>query len=179
MKIILKNAKIIDVSSPFHNQIVDVKITNEIIDSISPTISKHEDYTEIEIPNLCLSKGWFDSSVSFGEPGFEDRETIAHGLEVAAKSGFTAVALQPNTFPIIDNQSQIQFVQQKAMHSGVDLFPIGALTKNSEGDVVALRTPGGIEELEILAVEYKALDTHLAPSHLQLSENPGADAPAA
>ena len=49
-----------------------------------------------------------------------------------------------------------------------------ALTKNSEGDVVALRTPGGIEELEILAVEYKALDTHLAPSHLQLSENPGA-----
>ena len=133
MKIILKNAKIIDVSSPFHNQIVDVKITNEIIDSISPTISKHEDYTEIEIPNLCLSKGWFDSSVSFGEPGFEDRETIAHGLEVAAKSGFTAVALQPNTFPIIDNQSQIQFVQQKAMHSGVDLFPIGALTKNSEG----------------------------------------------
>jgi len=54
-----------------------------------------------------------------------------------------------------------------------------ALTKNSEGDVVMLRTPGGIEELEILAVEYRALDTHLAPSHLQLAANPAADSPAA
>ena len=54
-----------------------------------------------------------------------------------------------------------------------------ALTKNSEGDVVMLRTPGGIEELEILAVEYKALDTHLAPSHLQFAANPAADSPAA
>mgnify|MGYP001205338819 FL=1 len=54
-----------------------------------------------------------------------------------------------------------------------------ALTKNSEGDIVMLRTPGGIEELEVLSVEYKALDTHLAPSHLTLSANPAADNPAA
>ena len=44
-----------------------------------------------------------------------------------------------------------------------------ALTKNREGDTVLLPTPGGMEELEILAVVYKALDTHLAPSHTQLT----------
>ena len=44
-----------------------------------------------------------------------------------------------------------------------------ALTKGREGDIIALRTPAGVEELEILAVEYKALDTHLAPSHTQLA----------
>jgi transcription elongation factor GreB len=54
-----------------------------------------------------------------------------------------------------------------------------ALTKNSEGDTVMLRTPGGIEELEILSVEYRALDTHLAPSHLTLAANPAADTPTA
>jgi len=43
-----------------------------------------------------------------------------------------------------------------------------ALTKSREGDIVALPTPAGVEELEILAVEYKALATHLAPSHTQL-----------
>jgi transcription elongation factor GreB len=42
------------------------------------------------------------------------------------------------------------------------------LTKNHEGDVVMLPTPAGLEELEILAVEYKALDTHETPSHTQL-----------
>lgn len=53
-----------------------------------------------------------------------------------------------------------------------------ALTKNREGDTVMLPTPGGIEELEILAVQYKALDTHLAPSHTQLT-TPQANAAAA
>ena len=53
-----------------------------------------------------------------------------------------------------------------------------ALTKNREGDSVMLPTPGGIEALEILEVVYTALDTHLAPSHTQLTA-PQADAVAA
>jgi len=72
-----------------------------------------------------------------GEPGFEDRETIANGLQVAAKSGFTTIALQPNTFPIVDNQSQVHFVQQKATGFATKLYPIGALTMNSEGTDLA------------------------------------------
>jgi transcription elongation factor GreB len=39
-----------------------------------------------------------------------------------------------------------------------------ALTKAREGDVVTLRTPGGVEELEILEVRYEALATGAAPS---------------
>jgi len=133
MNIIIRQAKIVDPKSPFHNQIVDVKINNGVFEKISTTLPKENGYQEIEIPNLHLSQGWFDSSVSLGEPGFEDRETIANGLQVAAKSGFTAIALQPNSFPVIDNQSQVHFVQQKANGSATSLYPIGALTKNSEG----------------------------------------------
>lgn len=133
MKVIIRQAKIVDPKSPFHNQTVDVKINDGIFEKISTTLPKEDGFQEIEIPNLHLSQGWFDSSVSLGEPGFEDRETIANGLQVAAKSGFTAIALQPNTFPVIDNQSQVHFVQQKANDSATNLYPIGALTKNSEG----------------------------------------------
>ncbi len=75
--------------------------------------------------------------MSFGEPGFEDRETIENGLQVAAQSGFTGVALQPNALPVIDNQSHIFFVKQKAAQSATSLYPIGALTKNSEGTDLA------------------------------------------
>jgi dihydroorotase len=117
--------------------VVDVKINDTIIEKIGKNLSPKTDYEEITHPDLHLSQGWFDSSVSLGEPGYEDRETIANGLNVAAKSGFTGVALQPNTFPILDNQSQIQFVQQKANHLATDVFPIGAFTKNSEGTDLA------------------------------------------
>lgn len=137
MKIIIREAKIIDSKSPFHNQVVDVKINDGILEKIGTNLSPSDDYEEIKQSNLHLSQGWFDSSVSFGEPGFEDRETIANGLNVAAKSGFTAVALQPNSAPILDNQSQILFVKQKANNTATDLFPIGALTKNNEGNDLA------------------------------------------
>ena len=137
MKIIIREAKIIDSKSPFHNQTVDLLISNGILKEIGKSISNSENATEIKLDNLHISQGWFDSSVSLGEPGFEDRETIANGLNVAARSGFTAIVLQPNSSPIIDNQSQINFVINKSNGFATQLFPIGALTKNSEGKDMA------------------------------------------
>ena len=137
MNLIIREAKIIDSKSPFHNQIVDVIITNGLIEKIGVQLSNSNGYEELKKENLHLSEGWFDSSVSLGEPGFEDRETIANGLAVAAKSGFTAIALQPNSYPIIDNQSQINFVKNKANGFATQLFPIGAFTKESDGKDMA------------------------------------------
>ncbi len=137
MNLIIRKAKIIDPKSNFHNQVVDLKIVDGKFEKIGSNLSNLENLEEINLDNLHVSQGWFDTSVCFGEPGFEDRETIANGLNVAAKSGFTAVCLQPNSFPIIDNQSQINFVKNKSLGLATDLFPIGALTKNSEGKDMA------------------------------------------
>ncbi|RXR32550.1 dihydroorotase [Flavobacterium piscinae] len=137
MKIIIRNATIIDPNGEHHNQKIDLKIEGKTIEKMGVNLPSEKDYEEISLENLHLSKGWFDSSVSLGEPGFEDRETIANGLTVAAKSGFTAIALQPNSFPVIDNQSQVRFVKEKASNNAVNLFPIGALTKGSEGNDLA------------------------------------------
>jgi len=137
MNLIVREATIIDSKSPFHNQRVDVKINSGTIEKIGTKIPNENGFEEIHLENLHLSQGWFDSSISLGEPGYEDRETIANGLNVAAKSGFTAVALQPNSYPIIDNQSQINFVKNKAKGFATELFPIGAFTKESEGKDMA------------------------------------------
>jgi len=137
MKVIIREAKIIDPKSPFHNQTVDVKITNGVFEKLGTALPSEKGYDEINHPHLHISQGWFDSSTSLGEPGFEDRETIANGLLVAAKNGFTGVALQPNTMPVLDNQSQIHFVLQKAKGCATNLFPIGAFSKNSEGNDLA------------------------------------------
>lgn len=137
MNLLLRKAKIIDVNSIFHNKVVDVEINNGIFSAIGENLPLKKDFKEINLDHLQISNGWFDSSVSLGEPGFEDRETIQNGLNVAAKSGFTKIALQPNTFPIIDNQSQINFVKSKANGFATEIYPIGALTKNSEGKDLA------------------------------------------
>ena len=137
MKFIIRSAKIIDSKSPFHNKTVDILIVDGLIKKIGTSLSNSENAEEIKLDNLHVSQGWFDSSVCLGEPGFEDRETIANGLTVAAKSGFTAIALQPNSFPIIDNQSQVNFVLNKALGCATQLYPIGALSKESAGKDMA------------------------------------------
>ena len=133
MNILLKAATIIDPESEFHNSTQDILIENGVIKKIAPSIKNPENIQEIKRKNLHISQGWFDSSVSFGEPGFEERETILNGLKTAASSGFTTVGLNPNTHPIMDSSSDISFVSSKASHNPVSLLPIGALTTKSEG----------------------------------------------
>ncbi|MBA5791631.1 dihydroorotase [Flavobacterium sp. xlx-214] len=132
MNILIKSATIIDSSSEFNQKKVDIKIENGVISEIASEINNSV-FEQISFDNLHVSSGWMDASVAFGEPGFEDRETINNGLMVAAKSGFTHIAYQPNTYPVIDNQSLVSFVKTKAQNHATSLHPIGAFTKNQEG----------------------------------------------
>jgi dihydroorotase len=137
MTLLLKSATIIDKSSPFHQQKKDILIENGIITKISDAINNHNATKVIELENLHISQGWFDSSVCFGEPGFEDCETIENGLNTAAKSGFTGVAVNPNTNPVADHKSTIDFLKNKATGFATKLYPIGCLTKNAESKDLA------------------------------------------
>ena len=137
MKILIKSARIIDDESPFDNQIMDILIQDGTISRISPSIEAADVDQELEYENLHVSPGWFDSSVNFGEPGFEERETIANGLRVAAMSGFTAVAVNPGNKPVTDNKGAVSFLRQKAAGQPVELYPIGALTLESRGKALA------------------------------------------
>ncbi|WP_158838080.1 dihydroorotase [Polaribacter sp. L3A8] len=132
MTTLLKSATIIDSSSPYHHQKKDILITNGIIEKIDDSI-ENNNYKVVTLDNLHVSCGWFDTSVSFGEPGFEERENIKNGLNVAAKSGFTAVAVNANSNPVIDNKAAVEFLIHKAAGFATNLYPIAALTQNSEG----------------------------------------------
>ncbi len=136
MNLIFKNATIIDKNSPHNGKAVDIQIENGIITRIG-SVTDTNGFEVIDLPGLHISQGWFDSSVSFGEPGYEDRETITNGLNVAARSGFTDVALQPNGHPVADKQADISFLKMKAQGHATTLHPIGALIKGSEGKDIA------------------------------------------
>ncbi len=133
MKLLLKSATIVDASSKHHLKKRDVLIENGTILKIAANIPSSTKVKEISLKNLHISQGWFDSSVSFGEPGFEERETIENGLKVAAHSGFTSVAVNANSFPVTDSKSHIKYLKSKAEGNAVSLYPIGALTVGSKG----------------------------------------------
>ena len=137
MKILVRSAKVIDNESPHNNKVVDILIEDGVIKEIASPIKAKKVDQEISFENLHVSQGWFDSSVSFGEPGYEDRETLENGLLTAGKSGFTAIALNPGNDPVTDNKGTVNYLISKAQNSPVELFPIGALTIDSEGKDLA------------------------------------------
>jgi dihydroorotase len=134
--LLLKSATIVDAASKHHLKKRDVLIDKGVIKKIAASI-KEKDARVIDLPHLQISRGWFDSSVSFGEPGYEERETITNGLRTAALSGFTQVAVNPNTNPVTDTKAGVQFFKAKAEGNAVSLYPIGALTVRSEGKDLA------------------------------------------
>ena len=133
MSTLLKNATIIDANSPYHHQKKDILISDGKLEKIADSIPNKDNYTIVELENLHVSCGWFDTSVSLGEPGFEERETIKNGLQVAAKSGFTSIAINANTNPVIDSKADVEYLISKAINSATNLYPIAALTQGSKG----------------------------------------------
>ncbi|MEX0275744.1 MAG: dihydroorotase family protein, partial [Flavobacteriaceae bacterium] len=134
MDILIRSAKIVDASNKEHHlKKRDILIKNGIIESIAPRLETKGKAKEISHKNLCVSVGWFDSGVNFGEPGFEERETIENGLATAAHSGFTDVVLNTDIHPVPNTGSDIAFLKKSAEGHLANLWPLGALTSQSKG----------------------------------------------
>ena len=134
MKILIKNAKIIDSTSKHDNKVCDILINNNVIEKIGKSIQMDSETRIFKSDNLHLSQGWMDLHVNFGQPGFEQRETIDNGLKSAAQGGFTDVLLMPNTNPSIDNSTMVEFLRRYNIKSIVNIQVAGNLTKKQKGE---------------------------------------------
>lgn len=136
MKILIRQAKIIDEQSPFNGLIKDILVdTNQII-AIADQINETADQI-IESPDVCVSIGWVDTFANFCDPGIEYKETLETGSAAAAAGGFTQVFVLPNTDPVVDNKSQVSYIVQHSKLLPVSIHPIGAITKKIEGKDLA------------------------------------------
>tara|TARA_B100001142_G_C14336343_1_gene656053 strand:+ start:29 stop:1294 length:1266 start_codon:yes stop_codon:yes gene_type:complete len=135
MNILIKSVKIIDPNSKYHNKIMDVFIKNKKIEKIAKSIPNGNEKIYSK-RNLHLSPGWFDLHANFGEPGYEQKETLASGTNAALRGGFTGVMVMPNNIPNIDNKSMIQFIQNATKGKIVDVIPAGNITKKGKGNEI-------------------------------------------
>ncbi|GAB4516190.1 MAG: dihydroorotase [Allomuricauda sp.] len=134
MNILLKSAKMVcPENRELHLKKRDILIKKGIIEKIGASVEAPANVKTVEKANLHVSLGWFDSGVCFGEPGYEERDTIANGLLTAGKSGFTDVVLNPNTYPVPDTSSDMMFLKERGLGKATKLHPMGTLTKNADG----------------------------------------------
>ena len=136
MKLLIKQARIVDPSSPFNGQSADILIDNGIISKIGIALPDKAD-KEIAIEGLHASPGWVDVFANFADPGYEFKETLETGAAAAAAGGYTDVMVIPNTNPSIHNKAGVEYITHKSKSLPVNIHPIGAITKNTEGKELA------------------------------------------
>lgn len=136
MDVLIKNAFIIAPDRPHHNQRMDILIRNGVIQKIAKNIGESPKKL-IEGENLHVSIGWLDIGTQIGEPGYEHRENIESVCRSAAAGGYTSLACFPNTFPVIQSKSEIQFIKRSTEERLVSILPIGALSKETEGNEIS------------------------------------------
>ena len=89
----------------------------------------------IDCKNLILTPGLVDCRVFIGEPGGEHRETIKSASKAAASGGVTTLVMMPDTSPVIDDVSLVDFVRQTAWEkSRVRILPSAALSRGLKGE---------------------------------------------
>ena len=89
--------------------------------------------TIIDCKGLIITHGFCDIHSHFREPGREDKETLESGAFAALAGGFTRVCVMPNSDPPIDSPESIRYIVDRSEECPVYIHPIGAITKNQEG----------------------------------------------
>lgn len=134
---ILKNGRIIDPANGIDRK-ADLLIKDGRIASLeNVSKKKRSGWKEIDVKGCWVVPGLIDMHVHLREPGEEYKETVESGARAAAAGGFTAVACMPNTRPVNDNAAVTAFILKQAAKACVRIYPVGALSKASEGSTIA------------------------------------------
>ncbi len=89
----------------------------------------------IDLSGKHIFPGLVDMRVFVGEPGYEYKENFKTLSNAALAGGVTSVVTMPNTSPIIDNVSIVDFLKRRGRDkSKINIYPSASLTKNLEGN---------------------------------------------
>lgn len=96
------------------------------------------DFQVVDCGGLCLCPGLVDVRVQLREPGEEHKGTLASAGRAAAAGGITSMVCLPNTHPVIDDNSVVEFVARRARLLGLTkVYPYAAVTKRLDGEELA------------------------------------------
>jgi dihydroorotase len=138
-RIALRNARLIDPESGLDAR-GGLLIENGRIADVGPRLfndAEPSDPEVIDCKGLVLAPGLIDMRVFTGEPGSEHRETLETASRAAAAGGVTTMVVMPNTDPVIDEPSLVDFINRRAAATAkVRVVTMAALTRGLKGETM-------------------------------------------
>lgn len=136
MKMLIKNALII---SPYFKKgtIGSIYIEDSTIKKIEEKIEVKCDVV-YDAEGKYVLPGFIDMHCKICQTGYENKNNIILVSRGAAAGGYTTITSHPNTQPIIDNKTVVEYVYSKSReYSKVNIFPYGSITKGCLGNEIA------------------------------------------
>lgn len=133
MNILIRQAKIINKQSEFHEKTVDILIEGGVITSIKKNISPKANVRVVEANGLCVSNGWVDMQSAACDPGYEHKETLDSLIKCAVAGGFTTLCVHNYNQPALHTKAQIEYILNKTRNKIVDVLPFGTVTVEGKG----------------------------------------------
>ena len=144
--ILIRGGRLVDPAARIDSA-ADVLLKEGRVAEVAPQIKERADQV-IDARGLVIAPGFIDLHVHLREPGQSHKETIASGTAAAAAGGFTSVCAMPNTAPVNDSIEITRWMQQPERGAVVNVFPIAAATKGSQGkeltDFAGLQRAGAV-----------------------------------
>ena len=137
------NARIVDPASGYDGPGA-VIVTEGVIADVAKGAGLGKLSADVEVIDAggaLLIPGLIDIRVKTGEPGSEPKETLKSAALAAAAGGVTTIVVQPDTHPVMDEPSVVDFILRRARDIElVNVYPAGAATKGCEGQRMAVLT---------------------------------------
>ena len=144
MRLLIRGGRVIDPANRI-DEYLDILLADGKIARLGKNLPA-EDAQVLDAGGLAATPGLVDMHVHLREPGFEDKETVATGCAAAARGGVTTLVAMPNTRPATDCGEVVSLVRDKALPTGVNVLPAGAVTLGQKGEAltvfVALKAAG-------------------------------------
>lgn len=135
-QIIIQNARLLDPATG-RDERGDLSIEDDVIAAIGQDIKTPSHAEVIDVGGLCLAPGIIDLRVKTGEPGANQKETLASASAAAVAGGVTSMVLMPDTDPVIDDIALVEFIARQGEKASNRIYPSGALTQGLKGDAMA------------------------------------------
>ena len=147
MSLLLNSVTVSDSTSKYFNSKVNILIDSKgYIKKISKNKISDKVKKVVDFEGLYISESWFDFNANFCDPGYEYKENLKSGVNVAINSGFLDVLITPNTNPIIQTKADVSYIQEKSLNNFCKIHPSAAISKNFNGkdlnDIIDLHNSG-------------------------------------
>jgi len=134
---LFKNARVIDPVQKI-DKVMDIRVKGNTISEIGDNLEPSSQEEVLDLKGKILTTGFVDLHVHLREPGEEYKEDVESGSRAAAAGGFTGICPMPNTKPVCDNDTITEMLVIKGQRTGlVNVYPVGAITKNQDGKELA------------------------------------------